>query len=108
MIEKQDCKRLFFIILSVLLLFAGGMIYLNFRPHTLQMFSWLKFIGAETLFHQKEFNNDSVFLSFVIFQFPMDYGLYQLLFYSVKFGEGQKNHFYFIRFFFLLRMFYLK
>lgn len=70
MIEKQDCKRLFFIILSVLLLFAGGMIYLNFRPHTLQMFSWLKFIGAENLFRQKEFKNDSEFLSFLIFSIP--------------------------------------
>ena len=70
MIEKQDCKRLFFIILSVLLLFAGGMIYLNFRPHTLQMFSWLKFIGAENLFCQKEFKNDSEFLSFLIFSIP--------------------------------------
>lgn len=70
MIEKQDCKRLFFIILSVLLLFAVGMIYLNFRPHTLQMFSWLKFIGAENLFRQKEFKNDSEFLSFLIFSIP--------------------------------------
>ncbi|MBR0497216.1 MAG: hypothetical protein IJJ71_13720 [Treponema sp.] len=70
MIEKQDCKRLFFIILSVLLLFAGGMIYLNFRLHTLQMFSWLKFIGAENLFRQKEFKNDSEFLSFLIFSIP--------------------------------------
>lgn len=70
MIEKQDCKQLFFIILSILLLFAGGMIYLNFRPHTLQMFSWLKFIGAENLFRQKEFKNDSEFLSFLIFSIP--------------------------------------
>lgn len=95
MIEKQDCKQLFFIILSILLLFAGGMIYLNFRPHTLQMFSWLKFIGAETLFHQKEFNNDSAFLSFFIFSIPN--GLWSLSA-IILFGEiwrGAKKSFLF-------------
>lgn len=93
--KKQECKQLFFIILSFLLLFAGGMIYLNFRPHTLQMFSWLKLIGAGNLFHQKKFNNNSEFLSFFIFSIPN--GLWSLST-IILFGEiwrKSKNSFLF-------------
>ena len=63
-------KKSLLFILSMILLLAGGMIYLLYRPHTLFMFSWLESFGLENFFAQKQFNSSSIFLSFCIYSLP--------------------------------------
>jgi len=65
-IQKQSVLML----LSIFLLLIGGFTYLIFRPHTLVMFSWLKFINCESLFPQRTFNSDSKVIEFFIYSLP--------------------------------------
>lgn len=54
--------------LSIMFILIGGFIYLFFRPHTLNMFVWLKIINCEQFFQLREYNLK--FLDFLIFSFP--------------------------------------
>lgn len=68
--SEKTKREVFFFLLSISLLFAGGLIYLNFRPHTFFLFSWLKNLNLEFFFEQKSFNSKSKILSFCIYSFP--------------------------------------
>ncbi len=57
-------------LLSLLMLFVGGMIYLNFRPHTLYMFSLLRKLSLEDWFPMKLFDSNSKLLSFCVYSLP--------------------------------------
>lgn len=70
MSSEKTKRELFCFLLSISLLFFGGLIYLNFRPHTLFLFSWLKNLNLESFFEQKSFNSKSKILSFCIYSLP--------------------------------------
>ncbi len=59
---------LFFISSSFLMI--GGILYLLFRPHNLEMFNWLDSIRCEKYFNQHNFNSNSKIISFCIFSLP--------------------------------------
>lgn len=56
--------------LSIMFILIGGFIYLFFRPHTLNMFVWLRIINCEQFFQLREYNHNLKFLDFLIFSFP--------------------------------------
>ena len=58
------------IVLSLLLLFMGGLIYLKFRPHSLVMFSWLRKLRLESCFQTASFNTESKIQSFCVYSLP--------------------------------------
>ena len=66
--RKSFVKKITLISISILFLLLGGFIYLFFRPHTLNMFVWLKIINCEQFFQLREYNLK--FLDFLIFSFP--------------------------------------
>ncbi len=63
-------KALILIFFAFLILFIGGIIYLFFRPHNLQMFLWLRSINAEQYFRMKSFNQESKILCFCVYSLP--------------------------------------
>lgn len=63
-------KHFILLIMSLLLLFSGGLIYLYFRPHSLNMFSWLRVINCELFFQQRVYNNDSKLIEYLVFSLP--------------------------------------
>ncbi len=72
--KKKISKYILCFLISILLLVAGGIIYLYFRQHTLYMFSWLNFFHLESYFQQLSFNTNSKIISFCIYSLPE--GLY--------------------------------
>ena len=56
--------------LSIMFILIGGFIYLFFRPHTLNMFVWLRIINCEQFFQLREYNHNLKFLDFLIFSLP--------------------------------------
>lgn len=68
--SKKKIKIYCLLIISFLLVLLGGLIYLNFRPHNLLMFSWLRNIGLENLFQYKRIKNESKIIEFCIYSLP--------------------------------------
>lgn len=65
--RKSYVKKTILISISILFLLLGGFIYLFFRPHTLNMFVWLRIINCEQFFQLREYNHNLKFLEFLIF-----------------------------------------
>ena len=80
--------------LSIMFILIGGFIYLFFRPHTLNMFVWLRIINCEQFFQLREYNHNLKFLDFLIFSFPN--GLWILSFLIIIGLIWEKYHIFFI------------
>ena len=80
--------------LSIMFILIGGFIYLFFRPHTLNMFVWLRIINCEQFFQLREYNHNLKFLDFLIFSFPN--GLWVLSFLIILGLIWKKHRIFFI------------
>lgn len=67
---SYNLSRFILILFSIFILFTGGILYLFFRPHNLEMFYWLRFIGCEKFFREHTYNSNSSIVSFSIFSLP--------------------------------------
>ena len=66
-------------IFSLMALFIGGLIYLQYRPHNLLMFSWLRHLNLEQFFPQHFLNNPNKIKDFCIFSLPNGLWLLSIL-----------------------------
>ena len=87
-------KKTSLVALSIMFILIGGFIYLFFRPHTLNMFVWLRIINCEQFFQLREYNHNLKFLDFLIFSFPN--GLWILSFLIIIGLIWEKYHIFFI------------
>lgn len=92
--RKSYVKKTILISISILFLLLGGFIYLFFRPHTLNMFVWLRIINCEQFFQLREYNHNLKFLDFLIFSFPN--GLWVLSFLIILGLIWKKHRIFFI------------
>ena len=89
---KKSNKK--WLLISLFLLFIGGTLYLKFRDHTLIMFSWLKYINAEFLFSQMEFDETNAILSFMIYSFPTGVWLMSaIIIFGIIWNENKRTFF---------------
>lgn len=86
--EKKN--KITVVIISMLSLLAGGIIYLLFRPHTLNMFAWLRLVHADVFFKYHAVGSSPA-ASFCVYSLPNGlWALSALLMLSVIWGR-QKN-----------------
>lgn len=59
-------------LISLAMLFIGGIIYIKYRPHTLILFSWIELLKIDDLLPVDKtiFNSNSSFIKFVVFSLP--------------------------------------
>lgn len=88
-------KKIIYFLISLSLLFLGGIIYIRYRSHSLNMFGLLRALNLEKFFPQHYFNKNSIIQSFIVFSLPN--GLWYLsaiMIFSLIWKQNKPFYFY--------------
>lgn len=92
--KKERVCKIVMLYTSIVSLFIGGIIYILFRRHTLNMFVFLRNIGIEHFFVQRTFNYNSAIQRFIIFSLPNGLWLLSIIIIFAIIWKNSKKWFY--------------